>query len=140
MYERLLTKRVVPMVPVIINVHTPPNQPTPRRCYQLGRAIRNAIEAWPADLRVAVIGTGGLSVGVLEEACDRAVLSALQNRDLDAINKLPRGWIQGSTGEVLCWIATGGALEHLKMTVEGYVPAYRSPAGTGTGLAFATWS
>ena len=112
-YERLLTKRVVPMVPIIINVHTPPAQPTARRCYTFGRAVRAAIEAWPENLRVAVIGTGGLSVGVLEEQVDRTLLQALKARDVTAISQTPRGWAQGSTGEALCWIATAGALEQI---------------------------
>jgi hypothetical protein len=140
LYERLLGHTVAPIVPIIINVHTPPAQPTPRRCYLLGRAIRDAVLAWRPAQRIAIIATGGLSVGVLEEALDRAVLDALQSHDLDALAGLPRGWIQGSTGEVLCWIAAAGALEHLSMDLIDYVPGYRSPAGTGTGLAFATWT
>lgn len=140
LYERLLHgSPTVPIVPVIVNVHTPPAQPTPRRCYHLGRAIRDAVLAWPEPLRVAVVATGGLSVGVLEESLDRAVLDALSRRDVDALGRLPRGWIQGSTGEVLCWISAAGALEHLPMELIDYIPGYRSPAGTGTGLAFATW-
>jgi hypothetical protein len=88
---------------------------------------------------VAIVATGGLSVGVLEESLDRAVLDALCRRDMDSIARLPRGWIQGSTGEVLCWVSAAGALEHLPMRLIDYIPAYRSAAGTGTGLAFATW-
>lgn len=140
LYERLLGHSVAPIVPIIINVHTPPAQPTPRRCYLLGRAIRDAVLAWRPAQRIAIIATGGLSVGVLEEALDRALLHALDSHDLNALGALPRGWIQGSTGEVLCWIAAAGALEHLSMDVIDYVPGYRSPAGTGTGLAFATWT
>jgi hypothetical protein len=139
LYERLLDGRGVPIVPVIVNVHTPPAQPTPRRCYQLGRAIRDAVLTWPEPLRVAIVATGGLSVGVLEESLDRSVLDALCRRDMDTLARLPRGWIQGSTGEVLCWVSAAGALEHLPMHVIDYIPAYRSAAGTGTGLAFATW-
>jgi hypothetical protein len=58
MYERLFKGGgdVLPIVPLVINVHTPPAQPTPRRCYFLGRAVRNAVEAcprmrkWPSSL------------------------------------------------------------------------------------------
>jgi hypothetical protein len=139
LYERLLRDRVVPIVPLIVNVHTPPAQPTPRRCYLLGRAIRDAVLTWPEPLRVAVVATGGLSVGVLQESLDRALWEALRTHDLDALARLPRTWIQGSTGEVLCWTSAAGALEHLSMDLIDYVAAYRSAAGTGTGLAFATW-
>src|SRR4029450_8876230 len=46
-HQRLMGERVVPIVPVLLNTYYPPNQPTPRRCYQLGRAGRQAIEASP---------------------------------------------------------------------------------------------
>ena len=43
-HQRLMGDRVVPIVPVLLNTYYPPNQPTPRRCYRLGKAIREAIE------------------------------------------------------------------------------------------------
>ena len=35
-------------------------QPTATRCYELGKAVRGAIDEYPSDLRVAVAGSGGL--------------------------------------------------------------------------------
>ncbi len=35
--------------------------PTPLRCYKLGQAVRRAVESYPEDLKVVVVGTGGLS-------------------------------------------------------------------------------
>ena len=35
-HQRLMGDRVVPIVPVLLNTYYPPNQPTPKRCYQLG--------------------------------------------------------------------------------------------------------
>jgi 3-O-methylgallate 3,4-dioxygenase len=139
MYQRLMKDNVVPLVPIILNVHTPPNQPTPRRLYEFGRAVRTALEAWDDKIRVAVIATGGLSVGIVDEELDRAALSGMQSRDLSMLATLPRTWMQGSQGEVLCWIATAGAVEHLEMEILDYIPGYRSPAATGCGLAFARW-
>jgi protocatechuate 4,5-dioxygenase beta chain len=51
----------LPVVPVYTNIFAPP-LPQPRRFVQLGRTLRQLIEAWPSDLRVAVIGTGHLSL------------------------------------------------------------------------------
>jgi hypothetical protein len=48
------------VVPIAINVLQYP-LPTARRCYRLGQAVRRAIESYPEDLRVVVVGTGGLS-------------------------------------------------------------------------------
>ena len=41
--------------------------------------------------------------------------------------------------EILNWITVGGALGGLAFDLVDYIPGYRSPAGTGVGMAFATW-
>jgi len=51
----------LPIVPVYTNIFAPP-LPQPGRFVALGRALREMIDAWPSDLRVAVIGTGHLSL------------------------------------------------------------------------------
>ncbi|HEY1639931.1 MAG TPA: extradiol ring-cleavage dioxygenase [Streptosporangiaceae bacterium] len=51
----------LPIVPVYTNIFAPP-MPQPARFVQLGQAIRAMVEAWPSDLRVAIIGTGHLSL------------------------------------------------------------------------------
>ena len=51
----------LPIVPVYTNIFAPP-LPRPRRFVQLGRAIREMVESWESDERVAVIGTGHLSL------------------------------------------------------------------------------
>ncbi|MEU6603082.1 extradiol ring-cleavage dioxygenase [Streptomyces flaveolus] len=51
----------LPIVPIYTNIFAPP-LPHPKRFVQLGRMIRGIIESWPADQRVAVIGTGHLSL------------------------------------------------------------------------------
>jgi hypothetical protein len=139
MYQRLM-RRVVPIVPITLNVHTPPNQPTPKRCYDFGRAVRRGIEAWENPARIAVVATGGLSISVIDHELDQRMLEAARTGDPATLFALPRAWMQGSTGEVLCWIAAAGALEHLQMQVIDYIKGYRSPAGTGSGLGFALWS
>jgi len=57
----------IPIVPIVVNAFAPP-MPSLRRCMQVGACVRNAIERWLEQKRVAVIGTGGLShcVGLLE--------------------------------------------------------------------------
>jgi len=65
LYRRLLPGCNLPMVPVMVNTYYPPNQPTPKRCYALGQTVRQAIESWDGDSRVAVIASGGLSHTVI---------------------------------------------------------------------------
>lgn len=50
----------MPVVPVYINVFSPPLMPY-WRAYDLGLAVRAAIEAMPDDRRVFLLATGGLS-------------------------------------------------------------------------------
>jgi len=50
----------LPIVPVVVNVFAPP-LPTTARCVRLGTALRAAVQRFPEDRRVAVIGSGGLS-------------------------------------------------------------------------------
>ena len=52
-----------PVIPVFISGHWPP-LPAAQRCFDLGMEVRKAIEAWPEPLRVAVIGTGSISLEV----------------------------------------------------------------------------
>jgi 2,3-dihydroxyphenylpropionate 1,2-dioxygenase len=58
--QYLLDGLDVAIVPVVVNVFAPP-LPTLARCDALGAAIREAVLAFPADRRVAVVGSGGLS-------------------------------------------------------------------------------
>lgn len=138
-HQRLMGDRVVPIVPVLLNTYFPPNQPTPRRCYQLGRAIRAAVEAWPSSKRVGIVASGGLSHFFVDEALDRHVLEILAKKDADAVAALPPAKLQTGNSEIRNWLAAAGAVEHLSMRLVDYVPCYRSEAGTGVGMAFAVW-
>ena len=75
----------VPMAPIIINTLYPPNQPTPRRCYELGEAVKSAIEEFPQDMRVAVVGSGGLSHFLIDEELRSwlGAVAAAQDLELD---------------------------------------------------------
>ncbi len=48
------------IIPLPVNVvQFPP--PTGNRCFNLGKALKRAVESWPEDLRVVIFGTGGMS-------------------------------------------------------------------------------
>ena len=81
--HKRIMQEIVPIVPVCINTYYPPNQPTPRRCYRLGQAIRAAVESYPGDARVGIIGSGGLSHFVVDEALDRGFFDLLRRKDAD---------------------------------------------------------
>ena len=47
-------------VPICIKTVQHP-MPTAGRCYQLGKAVGDAVRSWDSDARVVIVGTGGLS-------------------------------------------------------------------------------
>ena len=129
----------IPIVPIFVNCYFPPNNPSAQRCFAFGQAVRAAIESWPQDVRVAVVSSGGLSHFVVNEALDEQVLAGLRAGDWPSFGDLPRNQMRSGTAEILNWVVAAGILEHKKATVVDYVPGYRSPKGTGTGMGFAYW-
>lgn len=138
--NRLMTDQLVPMVPITLNTYYPPNQPTPKRCYAFGRALRTAIESWDSDKRVALVASGGLSHFAIDEQLDQRVLDGLMERDEASLTTLPEDELETGSSEIRNWIALSGAVEQLKMELIDYVPIQRTPAGTGCGMAFARWT
>jgi protocatechuate 4,5-dioxygenase beta chain len=108
------------VVPVAVNVLQFP-LPTAKRCYKLGQALKRAVESYPKDLKVVVVGTGGLSHQVHGER------TGFNNTDwdmefLDLLEKSPekltalrhadfirRGGAESV--EQIMWIAMRGALD-----------------------------
>jgi hypothetical protein len=129
-----------PIVPVFVNTYYPPNVPSAARCHDLGLALRRAVESWPQDARVAVIASGGLTHFVIDEELDRRVLDCIAAKDAPGLRAIPRARLRSGNSEILNWIAAAGALDGLTPAVLDYIPAYRTPAGTGTGMAFACWN
>ncbi len=73
----------VKIVPVEINTVQHP-LPSVARCLDLGRSIGRALESYPDDLRVVVVGTGGLShqldgerAGFINQDFDKLCMDAL---------------------------------------------------------------
>jgi gallate dioxygenase len=94
--------------------------PTARRCYKLGRSLRRAIESYPEDLKVVVVGTGGLSHQVHGERAgfnntewDMQFLDLLE-KDPEKLTEIPiaeyarLGGLEGS--EVIMWLIMRGAM------------------------------
>ncbi len=107
------------VVPIAINVLQYP-LPTARRCYRLGQAVRRAIESYPEDLKVVIVGTGGLShqihgerTGFNDTAWDMEFL-ALFRDDPEAITRLTHADFVRRGGaesvEQIMWMAMRGAM------------------------------
>lgn len=139
-HRRLLAaSTALPIVPLVVNTYYPPNQPRPARCYALGKALRTAIEDFSENLRVGVIASGGLSHFTVDEELDRCVLSYCKTSDAHGFMAIPVDKLNSGSSEIRNWIVTAGAAESLRTKWQEYVPLYRTPAGTGCGMAFAEW-
>ena len=138
--KRLMEDPELPVVPVLLNTYFPPTQPTPRRCYRLGQAIRAAVESYPRDALIGIVGSGGLSHFVVDEKLDHAVIDACRRKDAAALQSLPRKKLNSGSSEIRMWICAAGASEHLDAKWSNYTPGYRTPAGSGTGLGFLYWA
>lgn len=128
------------VIPLCVNViQYPP--PTGNRCYNLGKAIRKAVEAFDEDLNVVVFGTGGMShqlqgerAGLINEEFDTMFLDGL-TRDPDGLAAIPHvDYIRqaGSEGvEMVMWMIMRGALSKQAREVyrSYHVPASNTAAG-----------
>lgn len=141
-YRQIMRDKVIPNVPLIANTFFPPNQPSARRCFTFGQSVGRAIKAWPLNLRVAVIGSGGMSHFVIDEDFDRLIFDAIARRDGETLGSIGEEWFQSGTSELKNWVAAAGALFEtgLQGGVVDYQACYRSEAGTGTANGFVCWS
>ncbi len=137
--ERLFRKRPIPVVPILLNTYYPPNQMTARRCHDIGRAMRAAIEASPLDLKVAVAASGGLSHFIVDDTLDKKVMNALQANDAASLRAVPQSALNSGSSEIRNWIMAGAMIEGLPFNWSEYFPVRRTPAGTGTGVGFMSW-
>jgi len=108
-----------PVIPFAVNVvQYPP--PTGNRCYQLGKALRRAIDSFDQDLNVQVWGTGGMShqlqgprAGLINSTFDRQFLQALVTEPESLSGRPHVDYLReaGSEGVALVmWLIARGAL------------------------------
>ena len=130
----------VRVIPLAVNVIQYP-APTGNRCYNLGKAIKTAVESWDEDLNVVIFGTGGMShqiqgprAGLINTPFDTAFLDGLsQNPEkLCEIQGLEYMREAGNEAiELVMWLMMRGALGD---TVEEVFRFYHVPASsTGVG-------
>lgn len=131
--------RIIPIVPVFLNTYFPPNQPTPKRCIDFGKAIGRLVRSFPDNLKVGFCASGGLSHFQAEEDLDEAVIEAMRKHDLDYLANLDVKRLQAGSSEIRNWLVLAGACPHLDLDWVSYTPGYRTEALTGTGLGFATF-
>ena len=131
----------VPVIPLQVGVLQFPT-PSARRCFDLGKALRRAIESYPEPLRVAIIATGGLShqvhgerAGFNNTAWDQTFLDLIE-KDPERLAGLTQaelaelGGLEGA--EVIMWLVMRGALSAQVSKVH---QSYYLPSMTGIATA-----
>jgi protocatechuate 4,5-dioxygenase beta chain len=130
----------VRVIPLAVNVvQYPP--PTGNRCYNLGKAIRRAVEAFDTDETVVVFGTGGMShqlqgprAGFINKEFDADFLDRIVT-DPVGLSRMPHvEYLReaGSEGvEMVMWLIMRGALDDEVHVVHRFyhVPASNTAVG-----------
>ncbi|NCF52911.1 protocatechuate 3,4-dioxygenase [Gammaproteobacteria bacterium] len=107
------------VIPFAVNVVVYP-PPSGQRCFNLGKAIRKAVESFDDDLKVQIWGTGGMShqlqgsrAGLINQEFDNQFLDRLRT-DAEGLALLPHlDYVRdaGSEGiELVMWLVMRGAL------------------------------
>jgi protocatechuate 4,5-dioxygenase beta chain len=129
-----------PVIPLAVNVVVYP-PPTGHRCYMLGRAIRKAVASYPEELRVVIMGTGGMShqisgprAGLINSEFDKAYLDGL-TKDPKKLVRIPHVEYMREAGaegiEMVMWLIMRGALDDKVKEVYRFytVPASNTAVG-----------
>lgn len=138
----------VPLVPILTNCLNR-GQPSPKRFYELGKAIAATIEARSERERVAVIATGGLSHDptgpnwcLIDEEFDRRFLELLASGNAEKLFSeftLEKIFApgKGGTPETLNWfVALGAAPRGSKAEILCYEPVHE----WATGMGYVAWN
>ena len=114
------------------------------RCYEWGALLRSAIESYPEPLRVAILGTGGLShsigektMGAIYERFDRDTIRLFGRPHGELISFLNDELMRSGNGseEIRNWLVAHGAAGGRGFELVDYLPV---PAVI-VGCAFASW-
>ena len=136
-----VTRWPVRTIPIHVNTVQHP-LPRPERCLKFGEALGRAIESWPADERVIVLGTGGLShqldgrrAGFINKPFDLHCLEKIVDEPEVLARYSIRDLVEfaGTQGpELIQWLVMRGALgPHVRRIGGNYhVPV----SNTGSGL------
>jgi protocatechuate 4,5-dioxygenase beta chain len=130
-----------PVIPFAVNVVQYP-VPSGRRCFNLGRAIRKAVESYDENLNVQIWGTGGMShqlqgprAGLINAEWDNRFLDRLIAEPA-ALAELPHiDYVReaGSEGiELVMWLIARGAMSDKPPRVRHrfyHVPASNTAVG-----------
>jgi len=127
-------------IPVNINTVQHP-MPSPSRCYRFGQAIGRAIESYPEDVKVVILGTGGLShqldgtrAGFINKEFDLMCMDKIVDHPeelakMSSLDLVRQAGAQGA--EFVLWLTMRGALSGKVRKLESnyHIPISNTGAG-----------
>jgi len=130
----------IKIIPLAVNTVQHPI-PSARRCYKLGKALGQAIENYPEDQKVVILGTGGMShqlqgerAGFINREFDLDFMDRLVD-DPESLTDLTTTDLvrdAGSEGvELIMWLAMRGAMKDKVTAVHKHyhIPISNTAAG-----------
>ena len=134
----LMPDQSYPIVPIMINTFYPP-APTPKRCLEFGKTLREIIRNSREAKRVVVLASGGLSHVKIDEDLDHRFIEALKTYDTSYLGGMSSSLLVEGTSELRNWIITA-AVAAKGITMIDYVPCYRTMRGIGCAMGFGYWN
>jgi len=141
---RMGLERLPRIVPMLLNSIEPP-LPSLSRCLAWGRQLAHAVGSFPGDLRVAILGTGGLShsigeptMGAIYEDFDRETIRLFDSSEEELVSFLDKNLATHGNGseEVRNWLVAHGAAGARGFELVDYLPVPKVIVGCG----FASWT
>ncbi|HTN72215.1 MAG TPA: hypothetical protein VMO00_14135 [Methylomirabilota bacterium] len=135
----LLPKPEIPILPIYVNTWVDPI-PTPRRCYQVGKLIREVADA--RNERIAILATGGLShfpgsprIGEIDTKFDHQLLEIMRDgKSRTLADYSLEQLLQAGDSEFLNWMVVLGTIGDAKAASTSYMPDL-----VATGWGFVSW-
>jgi len=128
-------------IPVMVNAGVEPLISN-KRCFEIGKSMRDAVLAWEGNERVAIFGTGGIShwvgmpdMGRVNEEWDHMVMKAVEEGDTETLVNLSDAEIIEQSGngglEIKNWMVALGFIEGYRGTMIEYQPVREWVTGCG---------
>ena len=113
-----------------------------KRCFEIGRSMREAVLCWPGGERVAILGTGGIShwvgmkeMGRVNVEWDRMIMDAVTNGDAETLIALDDDEIIRESGngglEIKNWMVALGFIDKFRGETIEYQPIPEWVTGCG---------
>lgn len=133
----------VKAIPLVINTVQHP-LPSAKRCFDLGRALNQAIASYPEDMKIVVVGTGGMShqlqgarAGIINPEFDLQCMENIIHQPQE-FTKLSNSEIMRQAGtegiETIMWMVMRGAVGDNIRTLHKHYHAPISNTGAGVLL------